>query len=129
MSDAVTLTHSFADVFAPNPNIVGGIESTVFLTRVSPEVIFLRPPESLTIEIKASGRYSRLDLQINGGNVSMEQDFYSHREIYFVRETTMASRGLYEYQASPSPPDFNQQFLPAELDFFVVLPGKGQLFC
>ena len=60
-------------------------------------------------------------------NLTMEQDFYSHREIYFLSETTMDSLGLYEYTPTPSLPDFLQLFQPPELDFVVVLPGKDKL--
>ena len=34
--------------------------STILIERVSPEVIILRPPEKLVIEVRASGDYERL---------------------------------------------------------------------
>lgn len=113
----------FIDIFAENRNNLGEIVSTIFLNRVSPEVIFLRPPEKLTIEVKASGRYLRLDWTRRASALTMAQNFYNHYEIYFREQTTMGDIGLYEITPFPSSPS-DQQIVPLELDFIVLLPGK-----
>ena len=117
------------DIFAENRQNPGETISTLFLNRVSPEVIFLRPPEKLTIEMKASGRYLRLDWTRRAAYLNMAQDFYNHYEIYFQEQTTMDDLGLYEVNPFPSPPLFDQQVLPPELDFVVLLPGKVHYHC
>ena len=91
-------------------------------------MIFLRPPEKLTVEIKASGRYSRLDLRRNGVNLTQERNFYHHREIYLLNQTDVDDLGLYEFECTPSPPNFDQRCVPPELDFVIVLPGKRVVY-
>ena len=112
------------DILADNPNNPGQDVSTVFMNRVSPEVIFLRPPDKLGIEIKVSGRYSRLNWQRNSVPLNAQQNFYNYYEIYFRGVTTTDDLGLYEVEPFLSPPLFNQLILPPELDFVVILPGK-----
>ena len=87
-------------------------------------MIFLRPPEKLIIEIKASGLYGRLDLRRNGVNLTQEQNFYNHREIYFLNRPDVDDLGFYEVECFPSPPTFDQRCVPPELDFVIILPGK-----
>ena len=96
--------------------------STVFVNRVSPEVIFLRPPERLVIEIKTSGRILSLNWLQNSQPLTRQQEFYDHYNIFVRRETTQEDLGLYEVAplvvSLPS-----QRVEPEELDFVVISPG------
>ena len=74
--------------------------------------------------MKASGRYLRLDWERRAADLTMAQNFYNHYEIYFREQTTMDDLGLYEVTPFPVIPFVDQQFLPAELNFVVLLPGK-----
>ena len=94
--------------------------NTILLERVSPEVIFLRPPEKLVIEIKATGRYRRILWQKNG--LVLPQEFPNHNEILVYGTTTQDDLGLYEVSLFPANPAF-QRSVPNELDFSIVLPG------
>ena len=93
------------------------------MNRVSPEVIFLRPPERLVIEVKSSGRILRLDWQQNAQPLTMQQEFYDHYNIFVRGETTQEDLGLYE--VAPAVVSFSSQRTePAELDFVVISPGQ-----
>ena len=74
--------------------------------------------------MKASGRYLKLDWTRTAAALTMAQNFYNHYEIYFQEQTTMDDLGLYEVVPFPSPPLFDQQILPTELEFVVLMPGK-----
>ena len=95
------------------------------MERVSPSVIFLRPPEKLVIELKASGRYSRINWIKDGVRVTPgnSEEYPNYYEIFVRGTTTDSDLGLYEVQLSPSPPSFNQRSLPSTLDFIVMSPG------
>ena len=98
--------------------------STVFLERVSPEVIFLRPPEKLVIEVKATGRFRFVRWQKTGVTIpSTEEDFSNHYEIYFRDQTTTDDLTLYEVSLRPASAG-TQRTVPTELDFIVTSPGK-----
>ena len=95
------------------------LESTVFLEAISPRVIFLRPPEKLVIEVKATGRVLAILWQRNGVRIS-SSDLFSHDEIYVQEETNTASIALYEVRIF----QFSQLTIPSELIFHVISPGK-----
>ena len=97
--------------------------STVFLERVSPEVIFLRPPEKLVIEVKAIGRFRNVQWNENGLAITpTETNSANHLEI-FVRDPTTAD-DLSLYEVSLRAADiFSQRNVPQELDFSVTSPG------
>lgn len=99
----------------------GRNESTVFLERVSPEVIFLRPPEELIIEVKVRGRYIRTLWSKNGNNIATEL-LHSNGNIFAVKETTVDDFGLYEVNVLE---DIftGQRLIPTELDFIATNPG------
>ena len=95
------------------------------MERISPEVVYLRPPEKLILEVKAKGRFQEIHWSINGTLVTISQSqFSNYREIYFVEETTEANFGLYEI----SPRIFTpfQRTAPSELDIIVIPPGLSQ---
>ena len=93
-------------------------------------MIFLRPPEKLVIELKATGRYLRIQWQKNGLSANIPQgpnEFPNHYEIYVVGETTEDDFGLYEVSLFPF--DITgQRAVPGELDFVVIPPCKLFLF-
>ena len=98
--------------------------STLFLEKVSPEVIFLRPPEKLVIEIKATGRYRNIWWFKNGLPLTIQpQQFPNYNEILVYGTTTQNDLGLYEVTLYPANPVL-QLLVPVELDFIVVSPGK-----
>ena len=107
--------------------MVSGVpRSTLIMERVSPEVIFLRPPEKLVIEVKASGRYEKLDWSINGTlqmNI-MPSDYPNYNEILVRGVTDATAVGLYEVSFDV----FTglQSTQPGELDFIVIIPGNVQ---
>ena len=98
--------------------------STVFLETVSPEVIFLRPPEKLVIEIKATGRYRNIQWQKNSLPLTIQpQQFPNYNEILVYGRTTQADLGLYEVSLRPASITF-QRNIPLELDFSIIPPGS-----
>ena len=103
--------------------ILDGV-STVFLERVSPEVIFIRPPEKLVIELKAIGRYSLIRWQKNLLPLTIQpQQFPNYNEILVHGTTTQDDLGLYEVTLRAASP-LTQQNVPIEIDFMVVTPSK-----
>ena len=103
--------------------ILDGV-STVFLERVSPEVIFIRPPEKLVIELKAIGRYSLIRWQKNLLPLTIQpQQFPNYNEILVHGTTTQDDLGLYEVTLRAASP-LTQRNVPTELDFMVATPGK-----
>ena len=109
--------------------IINGItRSTLILERVSPEVIFLRPPEKLVIEIKASGRYREIRWSINGTlqtNI-MPSDYPNYNEILVRGATDITVVGLYEITFRVF--SGSQLVSPTELDFIVIVPGNNTVF-
>ena len=98
--------------------------STVFLERVSPEVIFLRPPEKLVIEVKAIGRFRNVRWFKNGLSVTLtEANSANHLEIYVRDPTTSDDLTLYEVNLRAADV-LGQRNVPGELDFSVTPPGK-----
>ena len=93
--------------------------STVFLEAISPRVIFLRPPEKLVIEVKATGRVLAVRWQRNGVPIS-SSDLFNHDEIYVQEETSTASIALYEVRIF----QFSQLTIPSQLIFYVISPSK-----
>ena len=97
--------------------------STIFLERVSPEVIFLRPPEKLVIEIKATGRYRNIYWHKNGVLLTIQpRQFPNYNEILVYGTTTQDDLGIYEVSVHPANILVQRNF-PAELDFFIITPG------
>ena len=95
------------------------------MKRISPEVILLRPPEKLVIEMKSSGRFARIDWQKNGVLITKTpEEFPNHNEIFVREPTSMDDLTLYEVSLFPA--SLGVQFaLPAELDFIVTSPGRS----
>ena len=103
------------DVHGRNINII-------FLERISPKVIFLRPPEKLVIEVKVSGQYRNIRRQKNGVLQTIQpQQFPNYNEILVYSTTTQEDIGLYEISVSFNP--ITQIVSLSELDFHVITPG------
>lgn len=116
MSESDLHTHTETDI------MVEGY-SAVILERVSPEIIFLHPPEKLVIEIKATGRYRNILWQKNGFLLTVQpQQFPNYNEILVYDTTTQNDLGLYEVSLHPT--SLFQRTIPSEFDFIVVSPGK-----
>lgn len=97
--------------------------STVFLERVSPEVIFLRPPEKLVIEVKAIGRFRNARWNKNGLPITLnDTNSANHFEIFIRDPTTADDLSLYEVNLR-AVEIFSQLNVPSELDFSVTSPG------
>ena len=97
--------------------------STLFIERVSPEVIYLRLPEKLVIEVKATGRYSFIRWVKNGEGLDVQpQQFSNYNEILVYGTTTHEDFGLYEVSLRAASLT-TQRNVPSELDFSVVPPG------
>lgn len=112
-----------ADIFTEG--YYGVSLNTISLERISPEVVFLRPPEKLVIEVKAKGRFREVEWSINGtllNSYSQLASFSNYKEVLFIEETTEANFGLYEISLLPYSP-FAQLLLPLELDIIVMSPG------
>ena len=90
-------------------------------------MIFLRPPEKLVIEVKASGYYEEIDWQINGTlQAIIPSDYPNYNEILVRGATDVNDVGLYEVELDPN--SAASQFIsPPELDFIVIVPGNTLL--
>ena len=87
-------------------------------------MIFLRPPEKLVIEVKATGRFRFVQWQKNAVQITLtEESFSNHFEIYFRDQTTTDDLTLYEVSLRPASGG-SQRTLPGELDFSVTPPGN-----
>ena len=97
--------------------------NTIFLERVSPEVIFLRPPEKLVIEVMITGQYQDIQWQLNAVSQTVTPEEYPNFNEIYVKSTTQdTDLGLYEILAFPTDP-IRQLISPGELDIFVIAPG------
>ena len=95
--------------------------NTIFPMNISPEVIFLRPPERLVIEVKVRGRYSRVVWHRNGTDVP-QSSLSNFNEIYAVEQTTTSDFGYYQVFPFTFPPTI-QLVRPSHLSFIVTSPG------
>ena len=104
--------------------------STIRIERVSPEVIILRPPEKLVIEVRVSGDYEVLLWNKNSAGQAIPglmeplelPNFYES----FVRDnTTDEDVGIYAVTPHFKPGTSGLYFiLPQSVDFVVTLLGK-----
>ncbi len=109
-------------------DIISG--TTIRTERISPEVIFLRPPERFVIELRVSGDYEVLfwSKDIDDGSSILNvvpQDFPNFAEI-FVRDNTTAD-DLGVYIVSPQLKTGTSQthtLIPFGVEFAVTTPGN-----
>ena len=83
---------------------------TVIIERVSPEVIILRPPEKLIIEVRTSGEYEVHFWRRNenlfstaGFQVILPDEFPNFFEIFVRDNTTEDDLGIYRVQLTLTP--------------------------
>ena len=97
--------------------------STLYFENISPEVIFLHPPEKLVIEVRCRGRYSGITWSRIGGAPINKALLSNHDEIYALGNTTEVDYGFYQVFLTPSPPSY-QIIVPHNiLEFLVTAPG------
>ena len=105
------------------PTTIYNYTGEVLTTKaVSPPITILRPPETLMLEIRSSGRYDSIQWQ-RKGEVINNPDSYTHFfEVYFSEDTTTADLGTYEVNALVLPS--TSQVAPNVLTFLVIQFGK-----
>ncbi len=99
--------------------------------RISPEVIILRPPEKLVIEVKVSGNY-RLLFWLKGSsttfipNLMPPQELPKFHEIFVRDNTTVDDEGFYiVFPQLKSGTSSTHTIIPTGgLEFAVTPPGK-----
>ena len=96
--------------------------NTLYLESISPEVIFLHPPEKLVIELRCRGRYTGISWERPAASVDRSL-LSNHDEIFALEKTTEADYGLYQVVLLPSPPSFQDIIPDSILDFIVTAPG------
>ena len=96
--------------------------STLYHESISPEVIFLHPPEKLVIEVRCRGRYNGISWDRLSGSIDRSL-LSNHDEIYALGRTTLADYGLYQVFLLPSPPTFQDIVPTNKLNIIVTAPG------
>ena len=96
--------------------------STLYHESISPEVIFLHPPEKLVIEVRCRGKYSGISWDRPNGSIDRSL-LSNHNEVYARGRTTEADYDLYQVVLLPSPPTFQDIVPTSILDFIVTAPG------
>ncbi len=104
------------------------------MERVSPDVIILRPPEKLVIEVRVSGEYEVLFWHKGAINNfipgSMRpQEFPNYFETFVRDNTTPADEGLYIVQPQlKSGTTQTHTITPTDgVDFGVIAPGTAMI--
>ncbi len=75
---------------------------------VSPTAIFIRPPEKLVLEVRATGGYRLIEwtrneiLQGFPGFLPPAESFVHFSKIYVVENTSMEDLGVYDVLLNPS---------------------------
>ena len=106
--------------------------NTIRIERVSPEVIILRPPEKLVIEVRVSGEYQVLfwwkDVQGQAIPQLIRPDELPNFYEMFVRDNTTAEDfGIYIVQSHFT--SGTHTLIPSGgIDFAVTSPGKKELY-
>ena len=106
---------------------------TVIIDRVSPEVIILRPPDKLVIEVRTSGEY-QVHFWFKNENlfsqpsfqVMLPDEFPNFAEIFVRDNTTDDDLGIYRVQfALTNANSQTHTILPGTdgVDFAVIAPG------
>lgn len=88
---------------------------------ISPEVIHLRPPEKLVVEISVTGRYADI-LWEKDGEPLADPTLANYDEILVIGETVTDDFGYYQILVH-SPPFTAQLLVPSTLSFIVTSPG------
>ncbi len=103
--------------------------TTICIERISPEVIILRPPEKLIIEVRVSGEYEVL-FWFKGTSsfipgLMRPQEFPNYHEAFIRDNTTAEDEGLYIVQPQlKSGTSQTHTITPTEgVNFGVIAPG------
>ena len=105
---------------------------TVIIERVSPEIIILRPPEKLVIEVRTSGEYevhfwhkNENLFSLTGFPVVLPDEFPNFAEIFVRDNTTNDDLGIYRVQPSLGANAQTHTIMPGTsgVDFAVIAQG------
>ena len=106
------------------------VGNTIRIERVSPEIIILRPPEKLVIEVRVSGEYEvlfwyKVTLGTFIPDQMRPQEFPNYFETFVRGNTTADDEGFYIVQLQSKPGNSQTQVLPPTggVDFGVIAPG------
>ena len=98
---------------------------------MSPPITIIRPPKKLVLEVRATGRYDRIEWTRNGNVFESNsfatepENFANFMEIYFNEPTTEADFGVYEVVTMPT--GGSGQITPERIIFLVSPPGKMRI--
>ena len=103
------------------------VGSTIRIERVSPEIIILRPPEKLVIEVRVSGDYQILSWNKDTSylNRPEPQELSNFHETFVRDKTTAEDVGIYIVHPTISylrSGVYTQ--IPIRVDFAVISPGR-----
>ncbi len=104
--------------------------TAIRIERVSPEVIILRPPEKLVIEVRLSGEYEVIFWRKGTGSnfipgQMLPQEFPNYFETFVRDNTTADDEGLYiVHPQFKSGTTQTHTLIPVGIDFGVIAPGK-----
>ncbi len=103
---------------------------TIRIERVSSEIIILRPPEKLVIEVRVSGEYELL-FWFKGTTGTfipgqmLPQEFPDYFETFVRDNTTAGDEGFYIVQPQFKPGTSQTHVItPPVVEFGVIAPGK-----
>ncbi len=106
------------------------VGNTIRIERVSPEIIILRPPEKLVIEVRVSGEYEvlfwyKVAVGIFIPDQTRPQEFTNYFETFVRGNTTAEDEGFYIVQPQFKPGNSQTQVLTPTggVDFGVIAPG------
>jgi len=107
---------------------------TLLIERVSPEVIILRPPNRLVIEVRATGDYDRLQWTKETASFIVgshfPNEYPNYFEMYVKDSTTASDEGIYRCQPVLGSGPLSYTVIPAGgVDFGVIFPSKLLLSC
>ncbi len=107
---------------------------TIRIERVSPEVIILRPPEKLVIEVRVSGEYEVLFWYKGTSHTFIPgqmrpQGFPNYFETFVRDNTTADDEGFYIVRPQFKPGTTQSHVLiPTDgVDFGVIAPGTAMI--
>ena len=107
--------------------------TTIRIERVSPELIILRPPEKLIIEVRVSGEYEVLFWRKGSINTfipgqMLPQEFPNYFETFVRDNTTAGDEGFYIVHPQYNPGTTQTHIITPTVgvDFGVIAPGN---FC
>ena len=108
--------------------------TTIRIERVSPEVIILRPPEKLVIEVRVSGEYEVLfwrktTIRTFIPGQMLPQEFPNYFETFVRDNTTAEDEGFYIVQPQLKPGKTQTHTITPTggVDFGVIAPGTAMI--